>query len=76
MSLDRLLYPTAKIQKLFDRRVIFNAIFAKAKQRNGDPRKRAAITFISFSHLIAVVGRTSNTMLIKRGESVCPCSRF
>ena len=46
MSLDRLPHPTAKILNLFDRRVIFNAIFAKAKQRNGDPRKRAAITFI------------------------------
>ena len=30
MSLDRFLYPIAKIRNLFDRRIIFNAISAKA----------------------------------------------
>ena len=46
MSLDRLLYPTAKIQKLFDRRIILSAISVRADIKNGDSQMRAAIHII------------------------------
>ena len=46
MSLDRLLHPTAKILNLFDRRIIYNVISAKAHTKKWRPSSRVAISYI------------------------------